>query len=119
MPVLPEGFCSIGSSDHCALQGIWKKGRVFTYQGHAEFDRFVNRETVKVFGKLIWDDGYMERALKAVDADDDAVWAAQVMLRFFLEEEVEESVDVGRGRGRGRGSMSMSMRVDDKVMAKL
>jgi GMP synthase-like glutamine amidotransferase len=42
LPELPEGFYSIGSSQHCASQGIWKKGRVLTYQGHAEFDRFVN-----------------------------------------------------------------------------
>jgi hypothetical protein len=83
------------------LQGIWKKGRVLTYQGHAEFDRFINGETLKVFGKPIWDEGYLERALEAVERDDDAVWAAGVMLRFFLEDgaedvsEIEEEANIG------------------------
>ena len=86
---LPEGFHSIGQSNHCALQGVWKQGRVLTYQGHAEFDRFINGETAKVFGKGIWDDGYMEKALKAIDTQDDAIWAAQVMLKFFLGSAVE------------------------------
>ena len=69
---------SIGRSEHCALQGVWKKGRVLTYQGHAEFDRFVNGETAKVFGRGLW-------SLETVERDDDALWAAGVMVRFFLE----------------------------------
>ncbi|KAK0129173.1 hypothetical protein ONS95_001108 [Cadophora gregata] len=82
---LPEGFHSVGRSKHCALQGIWKKGRVLTYQGHAEFDRFINGETIKAFRQPEWSDQYLADALKAVDSDDDAIWAAGVMLRFFLE----------------------------------
>jgi hypothetical protein len=83
-----EGFESIGRSEHCALQGIWKRGRVLTYQGHAEFDRFVNSETIKVFGKPIWTESVLEQALSSVEEDDDALWAAEVMLRFFLEDMV-------------------------------
>ncbi|KAH6717153.1 class I glutamine amidotransferase-like protein [Leptodontidium sp. MPI-SDFR-AT-0119] len=85
LPTLPEGFHSIGRSKHCALQGVWKKGRVLTYQGHAEFDRFINGESIKAFRKPEWSDQYLADSLMAVDADDDAVWAAGVMLRFFLE----------------------------------
>ncbi|TVY14058.1 putative glutamine amidotransferase-like protein [Lachnellula arida] len=96
LPGLSEGFHSIGSSQHCSLQGVWKKGRVLTYQGHAEFDGFVNGETVKVFGKAVWDQTFMEESLKAVDGEDDSIWAAQVMLRFFMEEETEERKCIGR-----------------------
>jgi GMP synthase-like glutamine amidotransferase len=97
LQVLHDGFVSVGRSEHCGLQGIWKRGRVLTYQGHAEFDRFINAETLKVFGKPIWEERFLEKALKQVDKDDDAVWAATVMLKFFLEEddepnEVEEIV---------------------------
>ncbi|KAG9243171.1 class I glutamine amidotransferase-like protein [Calycina marina] len=81
-----EGWESIGRSAHCGLQGVWKKGRVLTYQGHAEFSRFVNAETLKVFGGRIWTSEFMENALAKVDQDDDAMWAAGVMLKFFLEE---------------------------------
>ena len=47
----PEGFYVLGSSEHRALQGIWKRGRVLAYQGHVEFDKFVNREKLKFFSK--------------------------------------------------------------------
>jgi len=87
---LPAGFHVVGSSQHCVLQGIWRKGRVLTYQGHAEFDRFINGETVKVFGNPIWDEGFLGKALEAVEKDDDAIWAAGVMLRFFLEDGAED-----------------------------
>ncbi|KAH7313027.1 class I glutamine amidotransferase-like protein [Rhexocercosporidium sp. MPI-PUGE-AT-0058] len=86
VPTLPEGFHSIGRSKHCALQGVWKEGQVLTYQGHAEFDRFINGETIKAFRRPEWSDEYVADALKAVDADDDATWAAGVMLRFFFEQ---------------------------------
>lgn len=80
-----EGFVSVGRSKHCALQGVWKRGRVLTYQGHAEFDQFVNGETVKVFGKGVWTEEFIEEMLNLVRrSDDDAVWAAGVMLKFFL-----------------------------------
>ncbi len=82
---LPEGFHSLGRSAHCALQGVWQKGRVLTYQGHAEFDRFVNGETIKAFRKPNWSDEYLENALVMVEKEDDAMWAAGVMVRFFLE----------------------------------
>lgn len=75
---MKEGFESIGRSEHCALQGVWKRGRVLTYQGHAEFDRFVNGETAKVFGKGDWSE-------ESILREDDALWAAGVMLKFFLE----------------------------------
>ena len=39
----------------------------------------------------------LREALRSVDADDDAVWAAGVMLRFFLEEAVVDNEAVGSG----------------------
>jgi hypothetical protein len=96
----------VGSSQHCILQGIWKKGRVLTYQGHAEFDRFINGETVKVFGKPIWDEGFLEKAMEAIERDDDAVWAAGVMLKFFLEEGIkDESGTNGEVNAGGDGEV--------------
>lgn len=65
-----------------------------TYQGHAEFDRFVNGETLKVFGKPIWSQEFLGQALEMVGREDDAIWAATVMLRFFLEDAVEDCADI-------------------------
>lgn len=75
------------------MEGVWKKGRLLTFQGHAEFDRFVNRETVKVFGYKKWETRFMKETLDAVEKDDDSVWAAVVMLKFFLEEADSERIE--------------------------
>lgn len=66
---------------------------MLTYQGHAEFDGFVNSETLNVFGKPIWSEERLGEALKGCEGVDDAVWAAGVMLRFFLESEVGKNVE--------------------------
>ncbi|KAE8444038.1 hypothetical protein EG329_001167 [Mollisiaceae sp. DMI_Dod_QoI] len=92
---IPEGFHALGSSEHCALQGLWSKGRVLTFQGHAEFDAFVNGETLKVFSKRAgWDEQFLGKVMGAVEKVDDSIWAAGVMLRFFLEDEREESIEL-------------------------
>ncbi|KUJ16897.1 class I glutamine amidotransferase-like protein [Mollisia scopiformis] len=109
---IPEGFAALGSSEHCALQGIWRQGRVLTFQGHAEFDRFVNGETFKVFSKAAgWEEKYLVEQLKGVEKDDDAIWAAGMMLRFFLESERMADEEVGRG--------SEGIEEDSEVMARL
>lgn len=87
---MPKGFVCVGRSAHCALQGVYQQGRVLTNQGHMEFDEFVNAETVLVFGKAIWSEEFMAAALKGTKGVDDSVWAAQVVVRFFLEEAVGE-----------------------------
>lgn len=84
---LPARFMCVGSSAHCALQGFWEPGRVLTYQGHAEFDEFVNRETIKTFGKLAgWGVDRQALAEEACRAADDSLWAAGMMIRFFAED---------------------------------
>lgn len=95
LPSLPTDFVSVGRSDHCALQGIYKSGRVLTFQGHAEFDEWINRETVTAFGKPIWSQEVLEAALEKVKGEDDSLYAARVMLEFFAEEAVQhvESAD--------------------------
>jgi len=108
---LPKGWHSVGSSVHCVLQGVWERGRVLTYQGHAEFDRFINGETITEFGKMVWTNAFMGMAIRAVDRDDDAVWAAGVMLRFFLEDAAEAEV--------GDHRVEEMRMVDEEVVTKL
>ena len=66
-----------------------------TYQGHAEFDAFVNGETIKVLGAA-WEEEMMRAAMRGVqeNGDDDSRWAAGVMLRFFLEK-ADDDVRMG------------------------
>ncbi|CAG8983291.1 hypothetical protein HYALB_00002728 [Hymenoscyphus albidus] len=114
LSALPRGFHSIGRTERCAVEGVWKKGRLLTFQGHAEFDRMVNRETVKVFGYKKWGNEFLREALDAVERDDDSVWAASVMLRFFLEE-----ADVERSERFGGNVVSSSSGEELRVRARL
>jgi GMP synthase-like glutamine amidotransferase len=79
---LPSPWMLVGSSKHCAVQGVYEPGRVLTLQGHFEFDNFVNSETVKVFGAL-WEPERLNKALDDMDADDDAERAAEIVVRFL------------------------------------
>jgi GMP synthase-like glutamine amidotransferase len=96
---LPEGWISIGSSAHCALQGVYQRGRVLTFQGHAEFDAWVTRETIDAFLRGVWSTEALEEAFVAIGKDggrDDSLWAAEVMVRFFAEPIVREAVGKGQ-----------------------
>jgi GMP synthase-like glutamine amidotransferase len=80
---LPVSWITLGRTEHCAVQGVYEPGRILTFQGHFEFDRFVNGETVKFFFPT-WAPDVMAKALDDVDKDDDAVAAAIIVLDFFL-----------------------------------
>ncbi|KAJ3542103.1 hypothetical protein NM208_g4034 [Fusarium decemcellulare] len=87
---LPTGWFNIGKSAQCAAQGVYQPGRVLTYQGHFEFDRFVNSETIKAFGAK-WDPVLVSGYLAAIDADDDSLEAAELVVRFLLEGSARQS----------------------------
>lgn len=82
---LPAGWMAFGSTDHCAVQGVYEPGRVLTLQGHFEFDRFVNSECIRYFFGSDWGHDRLDEALQAIDADDDSEAAAKMILGFFLE----------------------------------
>lgn len=81
---LPNTWVVVGSTPHCAVQGVYEPGRVFTLQGHFEFNRFVNSEILKVFGAF-WKPEVLQATLDAIDADDDAEVIAEMVLQFMLE----------------------------------
>lgn len=69
---------------------------MFTTQGHAEFDRFINKETLLVFTKS-WEPADIEKAKAMVERGEmglgaaDAGRVADAMVRFCFED--AESVD--------------------------
>lgn len=83
-PLLPPSWILMGSTDKCAVQGVYEPGRVLTFQGHFEFDRFINSETVKVFGAK-WDATFLQDSLDAMDKEDDSEAATDMVLKFLLE----------------------------------
>jgi GMP synthase-like glutamine amidotransferase len=82
---LPRSWITLGSTQHCAIQGMYERGRVLTLQGHFEFDRFINSETIKTFFAS-WEPVRLNNALKAIDVDDDSESAIEILLRFMQEE---------------------------------
>jgi GMP synthase-like glutamine amidotransferase len=91
---LPPSWVLLGSTDHCAVQGIYEPGRILTFQGHFEFDRFINSETIKFFFP-VWEPTIMAKTLEDVDADDDAVAAATMVLEFFIDGAKSKTVSHG------------------------
>ncbi|KAJ8115875.1 hypothetical protein OPT61_g2569 [Boeremia exigua] len=88
---LPGDWSVMGSTEWCANQGMMEAGRVLTFQGHFEFDRFVNSETIKTFFARKAPE-WLEDSLRAVDADDDSEFAAEMVLHFAMQESpVEQS----------------------------
>lgn len=95
---LPAPWSSIGSSAQCAIQGLYNPGRVLTYQGHFEFDTFVNGELAQEFGRRAgWSatvvGEYLEQIYRSgvpgLEDDDDAKAAADAVLLFFAGEDVD------------------------------
>ncbi|KAK2745847.1 hypothetical protein FQN57_003460 [Myotisia sp. PD_48] len=80
--ILPSSWSNLGSSSACPVQGVLEKNRVLTFQGHFEFDRFINSETIKVFGAK-WDPEFLTCGVKNTDKDDDANLLAEVVVSFF------------------------------------
>ena len=86
---IPGSFINVGKSGLCETQGVYKKGRVLTYQGHAEFDT----EVVLDFVKPILGESAIE---KCQTGPDDHVYAARTILEFLWEEAgKEEAVEEG------------------------
>ncbi|KAK7537086.1 class I glutamine amidotransferase-like protein [Phyllosticta citribraziliensis] len=96
--MLPPDWVLIGSSALCHVQGMHQPGRVFTLQGHFEFDRFINSETVKVFGEN-WSPDFMADAQDMIQRDDDAKWVAEIVMTFLLGEGRQEGFGAVMGEG--------------------
>ncbi|GAE00055.1 hypothetical protein PVAR5_8790 [Paecilomyces variotii No. 5] len=92
---LPTPWINIGSTEKCPIQGLYYPARILTYQGHFEFDTFVNRETCIEFGRRAgWPAGDMAAFLDQIgmlpqpglEDDDDSKLAAEIVLLFLADE---------------------------------
>ncbi|KAJ5619248.1 hypothetical protein N7510_003232 [Penicillium lagena] len=93
---LPAPWMKIGSSAQCPIQGLYSPGRVLTFQGHFEFDTFVNSELCEEVGRQAnWPaplvKSYVERISRSLvpgkDDDDDSKAAAEAVLLFIAGED--------------------------------
>lgn len=88
---LPSPWLNLGFTTKCPVQGLYHPGRVLTFQGHFEFDTFVNRETCIEFGKRFgWRENDIREFVERIDVavkeggdDDDSRVAAEGVVLFF------------------------------------
>lgn len=90
---LPAPWSILGFTEHCAIQGVYRPGRVMTLQGHFEFDKFENRETMRMFGAEDELDGDGRLSGTTANgftgqnkgrAEDDGELVAEMVLRFLM-----------------------------------
>lgn len=81
---LARPWVLIGSTEHCAVQGIYQIGRVLTLQGHFEFDKFDTRHTMHIFGAELDNDEAYDPGLNR--SEDDGEVVASMVVRFLAEQ---------------------------------
>ncbi|CAK7212806.1 hypothetical protein SEUCBS140593_001632 [Sporothrix eucalyptigena] len=88
LPKVPDGTYVVGTTPHCTNQGIYQAGRLLTYQGHPEFDTFLNTECLKIVGpRKGWSDVETAAAIVSAQKEDDAATATDIIVSFFLGED--------------------------------
>lgn len=81
----PRGWIQMGSSELCENHGWLKPGQVLTYQGHPEFDSFINKWSVVALEKSTGASKETVNAwLEQVNKEDDRMLAGELAIEFFL-----------------------------------
>ncbi|GAM34095.1 hypothetical protein TCE0_015r01455 [Talaromyces pinophilus] len=117
LTALPQPWLNIGSTPLSPIQGLYYPGRVLTYQGHFEFDIFVNTETVIEFGRRGgWDAQMVAESLRKINAcgleHDDSRVAAEIVVQFLAD---DVGIDIA---SRDAQEMNVSMKLDYRYPTK-
>ncbi|KAF1919837.1 class I glutamine amidotransferase-like protein [Ampelomyces quisqualis] len=83
----PDDVEKLGASPRCLVQGMYKKDRLISVQGHPEFNEPIMMELVKTRNKQgIFEDEQARDALERSGKYHDGVNIAKAFLRFLLGE---------------------------------
>ncbi|CCH45256.1 hypothetical protein BN7_4838 [Wickerhamomyces ciferrii] len=84
---VPEGYKNIGSSKDTETQGLYKKGKVLSFQGHPEFIQDCAADTLdKIHNRGQVSDEYYENAKKRLEeVRHDGVDLTKVIIKFINE----------------------------------
>ncbi|KAI4628394.1 hypothetical protein J4E80_002533 [Alternaria sp. BMP 0032] len=83
----PEGVEKLGGSPRCLVQGMYKKGKLISVQGHPEFTEPIVSYLVKMRAEQgIFEDEQAKDALERVGKHHDGVVIAKAFLRFLMED---------------------------------
>ena len=82
---LPDDVQFVGFTSHCQVQGIYQTKRILTFQGHPEFDQFIETECLKLVSKRVgWESEFTFAAIASAQQNDDATVAADIIMAFIL-----------------------------------
>ena len=82
----PPGVEQLAYTQGCNVQGMYIAKKLFTVQGHPEFNEEIVTEILEKRHELgVFDDETFEDAMSRVDKHQDGVVVAQAFLRFLLE----------------------------------
>lgn len=82
----PPDVEPLGASPRCLVQGMYKKGKLISVQGHPEFTEEIVSYLVKMRNEQgIFNDQQARDALERVGNAHDGVVIAKAFLRFLME----------------------------------
>lgn len=82
----PEGVEALGSSPVCQVQGMYVAKKLFTVQGHPEFNEEIMTEILDTrHATGIFDDEAYNEHFKKVALPHDGLVVSKAFLRFSLE----------------------------------
>lgn len=83
---LPDGIENLGTSNVCELQGMYKKGRFISVQGHPEYTPDIVKEMIIVRREGgIFTDEMAEDAMSRLQDGHDGIAVGCAFLRFLME----------------------------------
>ncbi len=82
----PDGVEQLGSSPVCTVQGMYKKGRFITVQGHPEFNEEIMTELLRVRHTMgIFNDDEFDKYMDKAGEPHDGVVVARAFIEFLLD----------------------------------
>ncbi|RKL10514.1 hypothetical protein BFJ68_g3804 [Fusarium oxysporum] len=82
---VPEGLVSLGSSSRCEVQGLYKPGRIISFQAHPEFDDFIMQEIMEArYAQQIFSKEMYEEGITRARAHHDGLLVAAKIWEFLL-----------------------------------
>lgn len=84
---VPEGCVNLGSSAICEIHGLYRAGRIFSVQGHPEYDEFVVSKLIETRHAMgVFDDQLSKDGLSRAGKPHDGLVVGEAICKFLLDD---------------------------------
>jgi hypothetical protein len=84
---VPEGCVNLGSSAICEIHGLYRVGRIFSVQGHPEYDEFVVSKLIETRHAMgVFDDQLSKDGLSRAGKPHDGLVVGEAICKFLLDD---------------------------------